>query len=205
MPDDGRQPRPLPRRASVLEAEKHPNADRLQLCRVDVGEGEPRQIVCGAWNFGAGATVAVALPGAVLPGGLEARAAQGSRRALGRDDPRRGRDRARHRPLRDHGAARDRARARRSATCCRSSRRCCSSSRPATGPTCSRSTASRARSRRSTTLELAPCPGDDPEPAGDEPVDVTVEDFEGCPRYIGRALPRRDVGPSPVWLQGAAA
>ncbi len=55
----------------VLEAEKHPNADRLQLCRVDVGEGEPRQIVCGAWNFGAGATVAVALPGATLPGGLQ--------------------------------------------------------------------------------------------------------------------------------------
>src|SRR5919199_3600024 len=53
----------------VLEAGKHPNADRLQLCQVDVGEGEPRQIVCGAWNFGAGANVAVALPGAVLPGG----------------------------------------------------------------------------------------------------------------------------------------
>src|SRR5436305_11525758 len=55
----------------VLEAGKHPNADRLQLCQVDVGEGEPRQIVCGAWNFGAGATVAVALPGAVLPDGLK--------------------------------------------------------------------------------------------------------------------------------------
>src|SRR5918992_2633551 len=52
----------------VLEAGKHPNADRLQLCQVDVGEGEPRQIVCGAWNFGPGATVAVALPGARLPG-----------------------------------------------------------------------------------------------------------------------------------------
>jgi tRNA-binding EMAP/Myf-like protein len=55
----------------VIEAAKHPNADRLQLCRVDVGEGEPLQIVCGAWNFGPGATVAVALPGAVLPGGIE--------------------------------------------------------------------------------------------------------------------------------------
>src|ERR671935_2241819 len=53
----------------VVEAGKHPNADRLQLCQVDVGEGELRQIVCGAWNFGVGATVAVALPGATLPGG----------------------------------------------------------------------------------------------------------------------------------------
>ena len=57
----------------VVEAGKHPNADRLQLCRVDVGESEPRQIVCGAWNFGEGATVAVALPGAVLPGGSGSR------------------------------------------------------------------------------------------------------------------------------------
>jgi phenylalanyl-tRNA synthetase beta chain len=55
----------------VLEAKKHPNADRLQVTRVDVGEGEPRSIVCGAWNFGVGATVGVALPGARLPNGLE--------------------------------------------------------------------------------------------------------------------------------------
>ena len=55
----------------VLAVKKHPNADRLQLCTVDVGESEPKQIVCGAWNFGVGATVAVALPGAVLPGGLK--------------------------------------------------------------------------------------------------------------------------------------
>ena len=54
----------------VLEAGKHPNADRLQLTKVDVGEADPLQIVCGAWNFGAGAMVAVALPGATLPNGL---------------------------------------------------------------------------------------------------------------------------------------
>src|SRR4051795_5851745 len=53
----------------VLEAGKHPNADKLQLTKVDVGEGEPRSIVCGAWNFGAGATVAVVVPGGVMPGG----------------------------------------------------------------------------------------------------------------------------------------
>ena len=52
----------------VLSAEKHPNADKLQLCQLDLGEGEPRQIVCGAWNFGVGATVAVGLPGVLLPG-----------------------------------------------------------------------------------------------------------------------------------------
>ena len=50
----------------VLEAGKHPNADRLQLCHVDVGEASPRSIVCGAWNFAAGDTVAVALPGTAL-------------------------------------------------------------------------------------------------------------------------------------------
>src|ERR671937_2249773 len=70
VPDEDRN-LGLYRVGGVVEAAKHPNADRLQLCRVDVGEGEPLQIVCGAWNFGAGATVAVALPGAVLPGGLE--------------------------------------------------------------------------------------------------------------------------------------
>ena len=53
----------------MLEAGKHPNADKLQLTKVDVGEGEPRSIVCGAWNFGAGATVAVVVPGGVMPGG----------------------------------------------------------------------------------------------------------------------------------------
>ena len=55
----------------VLEAAQHPNADRLRVCRVDLGDGAPRQIVCGAPNVASGQTVAVALPGALLPGAEE--------------------------------------------------------------------------------------------------------------------------------------
>jgi phenylalanyl-tRNA synthetase beta chain len=58
----------------VLEAEQHPDADRLKVCKVDVGRdagGEPAVIVCGAPNVAAGQTVAVARPGAVLPDGRE--------------------------------------------------------------------------------------------------------------------------------------
>jgi phenylalanyl-tRNA synthetase beta chain len=53
----------------VLEAERHPDADRLIVCKVDVGRSEPQTIVCGAPNVAAGQAVAVALPGAVMPDG----------------------------------------------------------------------------------------------------------------------------------------
>lgn len=52
----------------VSQLDQHPNADRLTLCQVDVGEGSTRPIVCGAKNHKAGDKVVVALPGAVLPG-----------------------------------------------------------------------------------------------------------------------------------------
>ncbi|MEZ0238253.1 MAG: phenylalanine--tRNA ligase subunit beta [Methylophilaceae bacterium] len=54
--------------AEILSSERHPDADRLQICRVKVGDGEPLQIVCGAPNARAGLKAPCALVGAVLPG-----------------------------------------------------------------------------------------------------------------------------------------
>lgn len=54
----------------VLEVAPHPNADKVRLTKVDVGN-EVLDIICGAWNFEAGAVVPVAVPGAVLGGEFE--------------------------------------------------------------------------------------------------------------------------------------
>lgn len=51
----------------IKKLDTHPNADRLTVCQVDVGTGEPQQIVCGAKNYRTGNKVVVTLPGAVLP------------------------------------------------------------------------------------------------------------------------------------------
>jgi phenylalanyl-tRNA synthetase beta chain len=185
----------------VLEAGKHPNADRLQLCRVDVGEGEPRQIVCGAWNFGEGATVAVALPGAVLPDGrrLERAKLRGTvsdgmilserELELGADhtgilvlgesiEP--GTPLADVLPLGDIVLELE------------------------TTPNRPDLLAVYGVAREVAALydsDLSGPPGADPERSGDEPVDVAIEDYEGCPRYIGRLFRDVEVADSPPWLR----
>ena len=54
--------------ASVISTEKHPNADRLRVCMVDIGDGKPIQVVCGAPNARAGMKAVFAPPGTYIPG-----------------------------------------------------------------------------------------------------------------------------------------
>ncbi len=56
--------------AQIMEAVQHPNADKLKVTQVDAGEGQLRQIVCGAKNYQVGDKVPCCLPGAELPGGF---------------------------------------------------------------------------------------------------------------------------------------
>jgi phenylalanyl-tRNA synthetase beta chain len=185
----------------VLEADKHPDADRLQLCKVDVGEGKPYQIVCGAWNFGAGATVAVALPGATLPNGLtlERRKLRGEMSEgmiLAEDEVDLGTDHTGIMLLDD-------------------------SLEPGTPladvlplveevldvePTGNRPDllSMYGIAREVAALfdgELVPLDPAEPQPDGDEPVDVRVEDPDGCPRYVGRLFRDVTVAESPIWLK----
>ena len=184
----------------VLSAEKHPDADRLQVCVVDVG-GAEQQIVCGAWNFGAGATVAVALPGAVLPGGLtlerrKLRGRMSEGMILAEDEVALGPDHAGIMLLPDGleaGAP-------------------LADVLPLVEDVLEvETTANRpdllsiyGLAREVAALfdvPLAPWPGVEPARAGDEPVPVDIEDWEGCPRYLARLFRDVRIGPSPVWLK----
>jgi phenylalanyl-tRNA synthetase beta chain len=185
----------------VLEAEKHPDADRLQLTSVDVGEDRPYSIVCGAWNFGAGAKVAVALPGATLPNGLtlERRKLRGQvseGMILAEDELDLGTDHTGIIVLDDALEA----------------------GTPLADvlplvedvldlePTGNRADlfAVYGVAREVAALfggELLPMPGEDPQQDGDEAVGIGIDDPEGCLRFIGRALRDVGLGESPLWLK----
>ena len=185
----------------VVEAGKHPNADRLQLCRVDVGEDEPRQIVCGAWNFGEGATVAVALPGAVLPDGrtLERAKLRGTLSdgmILSESELELSGEHAGilvlpepwepGTPLRDVLPLGEEV---------------LEIELTRNRPDCLSVYGIAREVAALFAAELEPMPGEDPPLAGDERPDITIEDYEGCPRYTGRLFRDVRVGPSPPWLK----
>ncbi|MDX6543548.1 MAG: phenylalanyl-tRNA synthetase beta chain [Gaiellaceae bacterium] len=187
----------------VLDARKHPNADKLMLCQVDVGDGEPRSIVCGAPNVATGQTVAVVLPGAVMPEGftIEKRKLRGevsdgmilSERELelGQDhtgimvlgdglEP--GAPLADVLPLGDDVLEIE------------------------TGFNRPDLTSVYGIAREVSVLtgaSLAPAPGSASNSLlqGNEELDLRVDDLERCPRYVGRLFRDVAVGPSPRWLK----
>jgi phenylalanyl-tRNA synthetase beta chain len=185
----------------VLEAEKHPDADRLQLTSVDVGEDRPYSIVCGAWNFGAGAKVAVALPGATLPNGLmlERRKLRGQvseGMILAEDELDLGADHSgiivlddaleAGTPLADVLPLVDEV-----------------LDLEATGNRADLFSVYGVAREVAALLggELLPMPGTDPRRDGDEPVGVGIGDPEGCLRFIGRVFRNVSLGESPPWLK----
>jgi len=187
---------------NVLQVEQHPNADRLRVCQVDVGEGDARQIVCGAWNFEAGATVAVALPRArlaIFDEPLDERELRGQLSRgmiLAEDEVGIGDDHAGimvlpdglepGTPLVDVLAIRDEV--------------------LDVTPTINRvdllSMVGLAREIAALfDGDLHPSEPADPDVVDQEPVDIAVEDSSGCPRYIGRVFRDVTIGPSPQWLR----
>ncbi|HEX4519453.1 MAG TPA: phenylalanine--tRNA ligase subunit beta [Gaiellaceae bacterium] len=185
----------------VVEAEKHPNADRLQITKVDVGEGEPRSIVCGAWNFGVGATVGVALPGATLPNGLtldrrEVRGLVSDGMILAEDEIGLGADHAGIMLLPETEAGTP-----------------LSDLLPlsedvliveATGNRPDLQSVYGIAREIATLYDLplsemsrGQSPGHGPE----RQVAIRIDDFSGCPRYVGRLFENVVIAPSPQWLR----
>jgi phenylalanyl-tRNA synthetase beta chain len=193
----------------VTSAEQHPDADRLRVCSVEVGDGE-RTIVCGAPNVAAGQTVAVALPGARMPGGEKLRKAKlrgvaSEGMILSASELEVGEDHDGIMVL-DQGLAAGAPLA---------------ETLPIAEPVLEiEVTPNRVDcfgvfgvAREVHAISGAPLAeepwAEDAKPAGDGNVSdlasVTVEVPELCPRFTARAFTEVEIGPSPLWLQARLA
>jgi phenylalanyl-tRNA synthetase beta chain len=189
----------------VIEAEQHPNADRLRVCIVDTGDETPQQIVCGAPNVAAGQTVAVAKPGAVMPDGstlgkAQLRGVESNGMILAEDEVAIGTEHAGIMVLDHDGLA------------------------PGTPlqrvlpiatdvlvpeitpnrPDCLGIYGIARETHAATGAPLAPPPWrEDPGTLDGEPegISITVDDKDLCPRFTARVFEGVKIGPSPLWLK----
>ncbi|MEE4154435.1 MAG: phenylalanine--tRNA ligase subunit beta [Erythrobacter sp.] len=187
--------------AKVLTAKKHPDADKLQVLTVDIGEGEPLQVVCGAPNARAGMKGVLGLPGAVVPAngmelrksairGVESNGMMCSVRELELGDEHDGiielpedapvgysfADYQGSSPVIEVAVTPNR-------------------------PDCM-GVHGIARDLAAAGLgALKPIAFPGFEPSGDCPVAIRTEDAEGCPAFYGRVIRGVANGPSPDWLQ----
>ncbi len=188
----------------VVQAQRHPDADRLSVCQVDVGDGAPVTIVCGAPNVAAGQTVAVAKPGAVMPDGTKLgkaklRGVESNGMILAEDELAIGTEHAGILELDPDGLK---------------------PGQPLTEvlpiatdvlvleitpnrPDCLGIYGVAREVHAATGAPLKPPPwaedlGRDGEPPG---VAITVEDPELCPRFTARVFENVKIGPSPPWLK----
>lgn len=187
--------------ARILTAERHPQADRLQILAVDVGESEPLQVVCGAANARAGLVGVFAAPGVYVPGidvtlkiasirGVESRGMMCSIRELGLGDEHEGILDLPHEapvgqsyvewaglddPVFDVAITPD--------------RQDCMGVR---GLARDLATAGIGRLKP---LAIPRVPVTDAAPA-----EITIEDKEGCPAFFGQLIHGIQNGPSPEWM-----
>jgi phenylalanyl-tRNA synthetase beta chain len=187
----------------VLERAAHPDADRLSVCRVDVGADEPLEIVCGAPNVAAGQKVAVATVGTVLPDGTKIKrsrirgvASQGmicSERELELGDGHEGilvlaDDAPVGAPLSEVHPAGETV--------------LDLEITPNRGDWVSMlGMAREVRAHFGGALRLPPTEPPEADTEAAEHVSVEVRDAEGCPRYVARVVHDVEVGESPAWLR----
>ena len=187
----------------VLSAEQHPDADRLTVCMVDVGQGDPRQIVCGAPNVAAGQIVAVAGPGAIMPDGTrlkraKLRSVESNGMILAEDEVGIGPDHDGIMVL-DEGLEVGTP----LADVLPIATDVLELEITPNRPDCLSIYGVARELHAATGAPLAPPPwADDPGRPGDVPgVGIEVQDRELCPRFTARLFENVTIGPSPEWLK----
>jgi phenylalanyl-tRNA synthetase beta chain len=187
----------------VLAAEQHPDADRLTVCRVDLGR-ERTTIVCGAPNVAAGQTVAVARPGAVMPDGTtlhraRLRGVESDGMILAEDELAIGTDHAGILVLDDHLAAGSPL-----ADVLPLATDVLELEITPNRPDCLGVYGLAREVHAATGAPLGPPPwADDPGTTDSAPpgIEVVVEAPDLCPRFTARVFEDVTLGPSPPWLK----